>query len=42
MSQIIYKGKKRKTNDVNGDGRLGKVVMLFEFERILKTGNKYD
>ena len=31
MSQIIYKGKKRKTN---GDGRLGTVFTVIEFERI--------
>ena len=30
MSQIVYKGKKKKANDVNGDGRLG---MVIEFEK---------
>ncbi len=41
MSQIIYKeGKKRKINDDYDDGRFGKVVTLFEFERICKMGNK--
>ena len=34
MSQIIFKGKKRETNDAYGDGRFGKVVTLFEFEII--------
>ena len=36
MSQIIYKGKTRKTNDANGDRRLGRVVW------ILKTGKNDD
>jgi hypothetical protein len=34
MSQIIYKGKKWKTNDAYGYVRFGKVVTLFEFGRI--------
>ena len=42
MSQIIYKGKQLKKNDAYGDGRVGKVVTLFEVERIKKMGNKND
>ena len=31
MRQIIYKGKKRKTNESNGEGCLGTVVTVIEF-----------